>query len=130
MHHAVARRAVFQESDQGSPSRHAADEGLGAVDRIERPHIGSVRPVVAELLADDAVPRKRLLDQRPHRRFGPPVGFGHRVECAPARLVLDAECGAEKRPDRIARDGRKLVDKGSEFDSGHGWFPRALIAAS
>ena len=58
VHHAVHRLAAARERDQRAPGRHAGDEGLGAVDRIEHPDIFGVGALVAELLADDAVIRE------------------------------------------------------------------------
>ncbi len=55
VHHAVDRLAAPRQRDQRAPGRHAADEGFGAVDRVEDPDIFGVGPVGAEFLADDAV---------------------------------------------------------------------------
>jgi hypothetical protein len=45
------------------------------------------------------------------------------------RLVLDAEHGAEKGPDRFARDARELIDKGGEVDGTHQASPALVLAA-
>ena len=111
VHHAVDRLAAARQRDQRAPGRHAGDEGLGAVDRIEHPDIFGVGALVAELLADDAVIGKALPDQRAHGGFGGAVGGGHRIEAAAAALVLDAERGAEERQDGFAGDGRQPVDE-------------------
>ena len=106
MHHAVDRLAAPCQRDQRAPCRHAADEGFGAVDRIEHPDIFGVGSFGAEFFADDAVRRKRLLDQCAHGDFGSAVGGRHWIEAAGRTLVLDAERGAKERTDRLAGDAR------------------------
>ena len=70
----------------------------------------------AEFLADDAVGREAALDELAHGRFARPVGLGDRVERAAAGLVVRGDGGAEERQDRLAGQGRELVDELREVD--------------
>ena len=114
VHHAVDRLAVAHQRDQRAPGRHAGDEGLGAVDRIEHPDIFGVGALAAEFLADDAVIGKGAADEGAHRGFGRVVGGGHRIEAAGPALVLDAQRGAEERQDGFAGDGRQSFTKAAK----------------
>ena len=60
-----------------------------------------------------------LRDQAPHRRLGAPIGLGHRIEHAAARLVLGADRTAEEGENHLARNLRESVDEGREIDRRH-----------
>jgi hypothetical protein len=107
------------ERDQRAPRRHAGDERLRPVDRIEVPDVVGVRPVGAEFLADHPVVRELAANQRSHRLLGSAVGRRHRIEGGAAALVLDAERGAEIGQNHLARCRRQSVDKGPEIDRCH-----------
>ena len=49
------RLAVVEQGDQRRPARQAADEGAGAVDRVEAPAVAARARLVAKFLAGDAV---------------------------------------------------------------------------
>ena len=121
VHHAVDRLAAAGQRDQRAPCRQAADEGFGAVDRIEHPDIFGVGTLGAEFFADDAMCRKGFFDQRAHRHFGGAVGGGDRVEAAGEALVLDAQRGPKEWPDRLAGDACQSVNEYGEVDGGHGF---------
>ena len=110
---------MVHEADQRAPHRHAGNEALGAVDRIEHPDIFGLRPVAAIFLADNAMGGKGLADQAAHRHFGGAVGLGHRIEDAALRFVLGADRAAEKRDDHFAGNLREPFDEGGEIDRGH-----------
>src|SRR5208282_5971650 len=61
---------------EGAEEGLAGDEGLGAVDGIEHPDVGSARVLGAMLLADDAVVGEVRLDAPAHGRLGLAVGDG------------------------------------------------------
>ena len=63
-------------------SRHADDEGAGAVDRIEHPAIRTVRGNVSEFLAVNAVIGIFGRESAAHDLLGAAIGFGDRVEGA------------------------------------------------
>ena len=55
--------AVEKEGDRDAPARHAAEKGLGAVDRIDDPDAAAAGDVVgAGLLAEEGVVREGLGD--------------------------------------------------------------------
>ena len=85
-------RPSMRERDQRAEQRPAGDERLGAVDRIEHPDELGVDPVVAMLLAEDAVVGMGGGDQLAHRRLGLAIGDGDR---AVVRLGLDRHRAAE-----------------------------------
>ena len=76
------RASAISVPNSGTP----ADEGFGAVDRIEHPDELGVLALAAEFLADDAVIGKARRDQPAHRRLGGAVGGGHRRQIG---LVVD-----------------------------------------
>ena len=51
-HHTDDRNAVVEQRDQGRPHRHAADEVLGAVDRVDHPLPARENRCAAELFAE------------------------------------------------------------------------------
>jgi hypothetical protein len=57
--------------------RHAVDERLRAVDRIEHPLEFGLPTLLPEFLADDGVARKALAKSLAHQFFGRAVGDGH-----------------------------------------------------
>jgi hypothetical protein len=121
VHHAVDRLAAAGQRDQRAPRRQAADEGFGAVDRVEHPDIFGVRTLDAQLFADDAMRRKGLLDERAHRHFGGTVGSGNRIETAGDALVLDAKRGPKERRDRLTGDACQSINECGEVDGRHGF---------
>ena len=118
VHHAEHRLAETHQADQRAPGHHAGDEGLGAVDRIEHPDIFGVGALGAVFLAEDAVAREILADERAHGLLGGAVGGGDRIEAA-GFLVLDRQRGAEKRQDGLARHAGELIDETAEIDGRH-----------
>ena len=66
------------------------NKALGAVDRIKDPDIFRFALNRAEFLANDAMIRKCRVDEMPHRRFGGPIGLGHRIEHAARVFVIGA----------------------------------------
>ena len=119
MHHAVDRFAATGQCNQGAPRGQAADEGLGAVDRVQNPHIFGVGTFGAEFLAQDTVLRERPLDECAHGRFGGAIGGGDRIEAAGRALVFNPEGAAEKWPDGFTGYGGEFVHERYKVDSGH-----------
>jgi hypothetical protein len=74
--------AVALQAHQHRVQRHAAHEGLGAVDRVEDPAVGGAGARLALLLAQDAVAGVAGLDQLAHQPLRGAVGRRH------GRLVL------------------------------------------
>ena len=116
MHHAVDRLAAPGERDQRAPHRHAADEGFGAVDRVEDPDVFGIRPLSGEFLADDAVSGECFLDQRPHGGLGGAVGGGDRIEAAGANSCSRRTARCERtagwsRPKRRRVHPRRLRNR-------------------
>ena len=60
----ITLRPFALDSDQRSVERHAVNERLGAVDRVENPAIAAGAGLLAELFAQDAVGREMLGDSR------------------------------------------------------------------
>ena len=93
-HDADDRLVVVEQGDQGGPHRHAADEALGAVDRVEHP-----APVAAagraELLAEHRVVGPLDLEQVAQGLLDGPVGVadGGEVRFGLDDQVLGAEAG-------------------------------------
>ena len=104
-------RAAVQQRDQRAEGGQPRDEGLGAVDRVQHPHVLGVRPLRAELLADDAVLRPAGGDQLAHGRLRRPIGDGDR---AGVGLRLDLQALAEVGPDSRAGDVGQLLGEGPE----------------
>src|SRR5262245_2088627 len=123
MHQAIDRLAPARKADERAPGRHAADEGLGPVDRVEHPDVFRVGSFGAELLADDAVLGKVTPDQRAHCCLGGSIRGGYRIEAAATGLVFDPEGGAKKRQDRIAGHISQLVDECREINRCHQLMP-------
>ena len=119
VHHPVDRLAAAGQRNERAPGRHAADEGLGAVDRIKHPDIFRLRTFGSEFLAYDAVFGERLHDQGAHRRLRGAVGGRDRIEAAGQTLVLHAKRGAKERPDGFTGDGSQLVHEGHKIDRRH-----------
>lgn len=82
------RVAMLQQGDQCTLGRHAAHEGAGAVDRIDDPDILRVVAFAAKFLANDAMIRCHLGEQRAHGLFGRAVGCGDGIEASVAELVV------------------------------------------
>src|SRR5262249_23643308 len=99
--------------------RHAGNERLRPIDRIEHPDIFRVGSFLAEFLTNDAMVRERAANERAHCRFGRVVGSGDGIESARATLVLDAQRRAEEWQDGLARHRRELVDESGEVDRRH-----------
>ena len=109
MHHAEHRLAEPRQRDQRAPGRHAGNEGLGAVDRVEHPDIFGVGALGAELLADDAVLRE--MSGGSASRIASSAARSAAVTGSkrpPPALVLDGERGAEERQDGFAGDVGEL----------------------
>ena len=109
------RDAVLHPTDQRTPDGQPADEGTGAVDRIDHPARWCVKTDRTEFLADDSVIGKGRLDGFADDRLGLPVRFGHRIEPA-LQLVVDgkrlakAGKGLPRRPSgEVAKELRHLV---------------------
>ena len=98
------------ERDQHTPERHAADERLGAVDRIDDPAPAARAARLAELFAEDPVAGERGRQRGPQPLLGPAVGdrngtaVGFRLDHQPrlevaereaARFVGSAACDRE-----------------------------------
>ena len=101
--------ASVQQPDQGAEQGPSGDEGAGAVDRVEHPEPLRLRPLGAELLAQDAVLREALAEQAAHRLLGGAVGLGHRGGVA---LRLDQQRAAEQRADDRAGEVRRRFRRG------------------
>ena len=102
------RPARMGQGDQRAEQGHAADEGFGAVDRVEHPDELGVLALAPELLADDAVSGKARAYQPPHCFFHGAVGHGHRRQVG---LVVDfyvlAKIRADRRSGRVGEFGRE-----------------------
>ena len=109
----------MHEPDQRAPGRHAGNEALGAVDRIEHPDIFGVGAVDAVFLSDHAVSRKGLADEPAHRRLGAAVGFGHGIEHAAARFILGPDCAAEEGENHLAGKLGETFDESRKIDRSH-----------
>ena len=124
MHDPDHRPALVGEADEHRPAGHAADEGPGAVHRIEHPGKGRPGRPLAVFLPDDAVVGKGRLDQRPHGAFACPVGRGDRIE-ARRELVVHIGPGAEVRQDLPRRRLRQPLGEAGillpvDVGRGHG----------
>ena len=99
------RLALVHQRDEGGPHRHAPDEVLGAVDRVDHPASRAVAGGV-ELLALDGVAGAGALELVPDELLGRPVGVGHRAEVGLGlhHQVLGAEAGDGQTLDRIGQD--------------------------
>ena len=96
----------------------SAFEHKGQVRHSGEPYL--VHPLeVANILADDPVFGKVLLDQRADRGLGAAIGRRHRIEPAKSALVLDAECSAKERKDFLARGGGQLIHESRKVDRRH-----------
>ncbi len=76
--HADLRHPRTGNADQGAVERHAGDEGMGAINRIEHPAIAAAASLFRPLLAHDAVVRKLFGDVAPEQFFGAAIRHGHR----------------------------------------------------
>ena len=88
------------ERDEHAVERHAADERVGAVDRIDDPAVARVAIVAAEFLADDGVIGKARVDETPQQLFRLAIGDRHR---RPIGLALDRDAGLIVRERQTAR---------------------------
>ena len=68
---------LMQQCDERAEERHTADEGLGAVDRIEHPDELGVRIFGAEFFADNPVIGKSFGDEPTEKFLGPFIGDRH-----------------------------------------------------
>ena len=84
------------QADQSRPGRHAANEGAGAVDRIEDPGEAGIAVFGSVFLAENAMIGIALLDQLAHHPLGAFVGLGNRVPDRPS-LDLHGHVLAEMR---------------------------------
>ena len=89
--------AVALDREQRPEQRHAADEVVGAVDRVDVPADGRVAGLGAVLLADEAVVRERVGDPLADAPLDRRVGLGHE---RPVGLGLDLEVAPEVRRGR------------------------------
>ena len=96
---ANTRHALDLEPDEHAVERHAADERLRAVDRIEHPAVRRAPVVLPVFLAEHHVLRKPRGDQLPQHALGAPVRDGDR---RPIGLVLDGHPGLEVRERALA----------------------------
>jgi len=109
--------AAVAAADQRGVERHAADERLRAVDRIDDPLIARRARRGPRFLAQECVVVKRSEQVPPKDRLGGTVGLGHRRGIG---LRVDHERGvvepAERvgggEPSRLDRDGQAVVDRG------------------
>ena len=92
--------AVVLHREQRSEERHAADEVVGAVDRVDVPAGRGVSRLGAVLLADEPVVGPLRVDPASNRAFDRLIGFGHE---RPVRLRRDPEIAAEGRPRQLVR---------------------------
>ena len=74
----TADLVVDHQRDQGGPDRHAADEVLGAVDRVDHPAPRTPAGVL-HLLAVHRVPRPGPAERAPQRLLDGGVGVGDRA---------------------------------------------------
>src|SRR4051812_48959641 len=119
MHHSVAGPALMVEADERAPHWQARDEALGPVDRIERPDVLGVGAGGAEFPADDAMPGECRLNHPPQGNLRRAVRLRHRIEDAAARFIRRGHGRAEKRQNRLARNGGELIDELGEVDGRH-----------
>ena len=103
-----ALSAVLQR-DQRAPGRHAGNERLGAVDRVDDPGEAGIWPLVPVFLSEDAVAGARLFDQRADRGFGLAVGHRYRRVTGDVVLVLNRQRLPEMAQDDGTRRIRKLM---------------------
>ena len=108
------RRAIAQQCDQGSKQGGAANEGLGAVDRVQGPDVLGIHTHAAIFLAGDPMVGIACLDQRANTGLSLAVGDRHRAFVG---LVEDLEILAPMAKDdftaRIHQrfcESRKLSD--------------------
>ena len=91
-------RSSVGQREQGRPHRHAADEVLGAVDRVDDPApVAAGRRVVAELLAEQRVVRALRRQRRADGGLDRPVGVADRSQVG---LGLDDQV---ERPEPLQR---------------------------
>jgi lysophospholipase len=129
VHHPEGRNAAPVEADQRAPGGKPRDEGAGAVDGVEHPHIFRILALGAELLAHDPMGREGALDELAHGGLARPVGFRDGVEGAAARFVVGRDGGAEEGEDGLAGERGELMDELGEVDERHGSPGRAAHAA-
>ncbi len=102
---------VVQQGDERTEQEAAADEVLGAIDRVQRPHVLGVRMVASPFLADDAMRWELLRDELAHHLLGFPIRYGDR---ACIGLMLDAELGAEVTLDYLRASLGQRLGKGDQ----------------
>ena len=118
-HEPLAEEGLVQHADdalsavlqryQGAPGRHAGNERLGAVDRVDDPGEAGTWPLVPVLLSEDAVAGAGLFDQRADRGFGLAVGHRYRRVTGDVVLVLNRQRLPEMAQDDGTRRIRKLM---------------------
>jgi hypothetical protein len=96
-HHSHCRAPVEQQANQRPPDGNSAQEGAGAIDRVEDPLNGAAAGG-AEFFAHDGVFRESRGDQVAYRPFRLAVGIGDGIEaesflglCADVQVALCAE---------------------------------------
>jgi hypothetical protein len=110
--HADHRLAPHLDADERPVQRHAADEGPGAVERVDDPADGGAAPAGTLLLAEDRVIRIRPLDHRPHGALGLAVGARDRRAVG---LHLDRRTGVEVGERAGAAGARRVDGDGEEI---------------
>src|SRR5690606_8277368 len=120
------------QRDQRRPARQAADEGPGAVDWVEAPHEAGVAALRAIFLADHAVIRVALGDQRAHRPLRAAIGLGDWIERAIGALVLARAVapGGQRRPTPPRRQLHRERREGRDPALVHAILPAAAIIAA
>jgi len=120
-HDSEGDRGVDPQREEGRPHRYAADEVLGAVDRVDDPGAAGVAGG-AGLLADDRVVRSFRAERASYRVLDRAVGVGDGGE---VRLGLDEEVGGEESrgADRVGGVGERVRQREVVRPPTHGGSP-------
>ena len=108
--HAQHRAAAVQQRDQAAEQRAPGDEGAGAVDRVDHPHMLGLGALGAVLLADHAVVGRGV---QPHgdgvrRRGGGSARGGHPATLDRSRGYRQVTCDRnDRRAPGSRRSGRR-----------------------
>ncbi len=116
--HGGLELAVALDGQQRPEQRHAADEVVGPVDRVDVPADGRVAGLGAVLLADQAVIREGVRESLADAPFDRRVGLRHE---GPVGLGLDDEVAAEVRSRRhvgLVAGGLRDVEPATQLDVG------------
>ena len=91
------RTRLIRQRDENTPSRRAAHETARSVNRVQHPGQPAGAGLMPHLLAKDRILRAHFGQNRTHRRFCGPVGFGHRVKATLDLVIRHKPFGPKER---------------------------------